>query len=602
MVSLRVTGADEEAGGPAVLIVAGLDGRHQIGPAVARRVAQQLAERHGTELTGVRVYVAPALNTSGLRASLAGPLRGLQAFTTAPDDADGDGRQDEDGPADVDGDGVITMLRVADAPGGLGLWGLARTHVIDAEDPRLMREPDAGKGEVATHALLVEGHDRDGDGLIAEDGPGGIDLNKAFPYRWPEATPGAGARPLADENALELVRWLLGHEEVRAVVVYGPWDNLVNAPQAGRMDSTGRVPIGIEEADRAAHEQVATAFKEITRMTGAPAAGDPAGMLHGWAYANHGLWSFVTPVWVRPDQVKKVEAAPGGASEPAVGEAGGSAGVGAAPPTGEAPAVPGSPPPGGTPPGGAGPGGGGAGPGAAPGGGAGGGRGAGRRSGRGGGGGPARPVQAAPSTGEDAAWLKYADEVGAVPGGERVFVPWRRFEHPQLGEVEIGGFVPGFKVDGPEEAVERLADEQVRFVLELVRRLGRLELQAEAEPVGGAGSGLWRVTARLRNTGSLPTRSAMAVKAGRPGPTLLTLGSGLETVLVGEPMRRIEAVAPGGEVVAEWLVRGEEGTELDVSVKEPGEEPRVRRVRLGGPPERPEGGAREGAGREGGGR
>ncbi|MBC7834275.1 MAG: hypothetical protein H7Y88_04135 [Phycisphaerales bacterium] len=567
---------------PALVVVAGVDPRHIVGIEVARRVGAVLQEKHADALKDRTVYVLPVLNPDGAAAlaKAGAPWIGL---TSGHDDSDRDRRLDEDGPADLDGDGAIAMMRVPNPPRGHAAWGLARTHVIDSADPRLMREPDKEKGEIATHALLIEGSDQDGDGRIAEDGPGGADLDKNFPYRWPEFTDGAGRHPLSEAESLAFVQWMLQRPNIQAVVVLGPTDNLVNLPQVGRNDAA-RVPLGIEEGDKASWEAVAKSYKELTRINAAPSA-DPAGSLRGWTYGNMGLLSFSTPVWVRPDQLKPEDkkdegykegepgiAAPASPADPDAAAQPTEAKPIEAPPANPPPPIPPSPTQAPTPatqpepaptvggPGGPGGPGGRGGRGGRGGPGGFGGRGGGGEGGRGEGGGGA-------ATTDDAAWLKYYDE-RVKAGDTSGFIEWKRFDHPQLGEVEIGGFRPGFKMNPPAEEVERLVGEQAAFLADVLGRFAKPELETA---VFQEGPGVYRVTSRVTNKGAFPTRSEMGNRADMPAVSLLSLDGEGVTVLSGSKLFRIGRIeGGGGEYVCEWLVTGPAGGKAAVVFKQPG--------------------------------
>ncbi len=80
-----------------------------------------------------------------------------------PYDDDDDGLLDEDGPEDINGDGKISDFWVYNA---------TTTDVI-------------------TH--WFEGYDRDMDGKIGEDPPGGVDLNRNYPFHWNDSTADTGA-------------------------------------------------------------------------------------------------------------------------------------------------------------------------------------------------------------------------------------------------------------------------------------------------------------------------------------------------------------------------------------------------------------------------
>jgi hypothetical protein len=117
-------------------------------------------------------YIAPTINPDGreyFTSALVPPRSGM-----APRDSDRDGRVDEDGPDDLNGDKQISQMRRKSANG---------TMKIDPKDPRKMIRVEEGeKGEY--EMLGTEGFDNDGDGLINEDGPGGPDYNRDWGFNW----------------------------------------------------------------------------------------------------------------------------------------------------------------------------------------------------------------------------------------------------------------------------------------------------------------------------------------------------------------------------------------------------------------------------------
>ncbi len=100
-------------------------------------------------------------------------------------------------------------------------------------------------------------------------------------------------------------------------------------------------------------------------------------------------------------------------------------------------------------------------------------------------------------------------------------IPWRPFEHPQLGKVEIGGWNRFHAFANPPPAF--LEKELARFPKWLLWQAlisPRLELvHAGAERVGGEGTeGAWRVMLVVQNTGWLPSyvsKRALARKVVR---------------------------------------------------------------------------------------
>lgn len=129
---------------------------------------------------------------------------------TRPLDSDGDGRFDEDGYDDLDGDGNIVSMRKY-------IPGVGR-YKVSPIDPRLM--VPVKSGEVGYYVLLgSEGIDNDGDGRINEDGPGGYDLNRNWPADWQPNWIEGGAHwyPLSNPESRAVGEFLLSHPNIAGV-------------------------------------------------------------------------------------------------------------------------------------------------------------------------------------------------------------------------------------------------------------------------------------------------------------------------------------------------------------------------------------------------
>lgn len=552
---------------PGLLIVAGLDARQSSMFAIARGLIEKLDGVRGLADATVYVIAQPNPDASALDSSTNRLGAAFPGGTLTPVDLDRDGRVDEDGPMDLNGDGFITMMRIANPPPE---YGLRLTHIVDPDQPRLMRPADASKGEVATHAMHVEAIDQDGDGKMGEDGVGGVDLNMNFPYRWPEFANGNGAYPLSEAESKALATWLLGRPNILATVVYGPHDTIVNVPEAGRFDHTGRVPLGLERDDKALMDRLSEMYKEATKVTRAERVG-LEGSFAGWAYAHLGLLTIATNPWQRPDAPKdeaqdapaeqpKEEAPAPAADEPpfvmigdfklvltreaimaAMSEAQGlspdeqqarmDAFMALPEPTRQRimniaqgaadPAAPPQPPPART---------------------------------------PARPARRGTGgASEDAAWLAYADRVG------HGYVDWQPYDHPQLGRVEIGGFVPGLKINPPEDMIDEIVRAQAGFVEQLLAMLPRVVVDAPV--VERVDEGVWRVSVTVRNEGELPTRTAMGTKARWLTPYVLALVLPRDRVLAGSPIERRDSIAAGQSLRAQWLVLGGAGEKISAQLR-----------------------------------
>jgi len=140
------------------------------------------------------------------------------------------------------------------------------------------------------------------------------------------------------------------------------------------------------------------------------------------------------------------------------------------------------------------------------------------------------------------------------------FAPWTRFQHPEHGEVEIGGWHPKFfSQNAPPELLEKWASDEARFNLYLANSLP--ELHAAAPKVrrvsANADSATWEVRITVRNDGRLPTalKQADLIKIVRPDRIRLDLGE-LKTSDEGRQVRWLDG-ADEGEVELGYLQGGQ---------------------------------------------
>ncbi len=155
--------------------------------------------------------------------------------------------------------------------------------------------------------------------------------------------------------------------------------------------------------------------------------------------------------------------------------------------------------------------------------------------------------------------------------GGRGFKNWTRFSHPQLGEVEIGGFNPKFfSQNPPVEFLEDWARKEAMFNLLLAKSLPRVRIaSAEARP-SKQGPGLWEVKAVFTNEGFLPTALEMArrVKIVKPDRAELTFPGKDAEIVDGGKGVEIGCLKSGEKKEVRWRVRilNPAGTELEVAV------------------------------------
>jgi len=102
----------------------------------------------------------------------------------------------------------------------------------------------------------------------------------------------------------------------------------------------------------------------------------------------------------------------------------------------------------------------------------------------------------------------------------RAFKTWTSFDHPELGEVEVGGWHPKFfNQNGPPEVLSHWAGNEAQFNFFLAQSLPDLSVSPSTRQTGSTGeTTMWEVTLSISNDGRLPTalRQAELVKIVRP--------------------------------------------------------------------------------------
>ena len=562
---------------PGLLIAANFEGDHVIGSELAVYLADYLLTSYATDaavkqrLDNHVFYIVPRVNPDGAELMFA-PVKTGRRTNGTKFDADNDGRIDEDGPEDLNKDGVITVMRVKDPKG---------PYMIHPDDARLMKRADPAKGENGGYAMYWEGTDKDGDGFIAEDGPGGTDINRNFMHQYPYYQTDAGRYMASESETRAMLDYVLKHGNIAAVLTFGENDNLISAragaanpislldfaersvanarrvgifQDAGGFGRGGRGGGGfmgggeggrggqpaaaaaggrgggggavaattVNAADVEYINAIVSKYREFTGLRSTGYTRAPAGAFSEYGYYQYGVPSFSTPGWGLP-----------GAGRPAgAGAPGGDTGRGAMPPAGMAGGAT-----------------------AAAGGGRGrGGAGGGMMAGGGG-------SEADFAEGIDLRLLQWMD-------GEKIdgFVKWTPFKHPTLGDAEIGGFKPYSTINPPVAKIADLGASHAKFVLYLTSIFAKVKIaKAEATALGG---GIYRIKADVENTGYLPTAMAQGVVARAVKPVMVQLGVPPESIITGnEKTNSISALAgTGSRQSYEWVIKGKPAQAITLKV------------------------------------
>lgn len=306
----------------ALLLVGGADGDSPVSVAAALGVAERLlaaaaSAPDGPESKLLRervIHVVPCLNPDAYEAFFA-PVQRERRLNESPTDSDRDGRADEDGPNDLNGDGLITVMRIRDPQGP---W------MIDPDEPRLMRKADRGKGERGEFLLQLEGLDDDGDGAINEDEPGGVDLDRNFPHFFESGVAAAGIHQVCEPETRALAEFVITNPHIAAAFVYGRDDNLLSVPKGQARGPEGRSYRDLHPEDIKVYEFLAERFKEKTGLKGAGGC-RPEGALYAWLYSQQAIPTFAINPWWPPEGKPASQPAGDAATQPSSAAASGPA-------------------------------------------------------------------------------------------------------------------------------------------------------------------------------------------------------------------------------------------------------------------------------------
>jgi hypothetical protein len=83
------------------------------------------------------------------------------------------------------------------------------------------------------------------------------------------------------------------------------------------------------------------------------------------------------------------------------------------------------------------------------------------------------------------------------------------------------------------------------------------------------GDGVYRITVIARNTGKLPTASAIAAKSRSKQPLVLRLEGDEKNILAGRRVQRTNSIPGGGNERFEWLVAGRDGATMTITIRSP---------------------------------
>ncbi len=606
MIEIGEETSSEKKAIPAILVVGNLEGTRPIASLGAYRLAEKIIkEEHYRKNTW---YIIPAGNPDAHYAYFSAPVYERQRNGLMNND-DLDHLKDEDNFNDLNNDGIITSMRVKHPEGE---W------LIVNDDPRLMRKADPKKGEQGIYKIYTEGIDDDKDGKYNEDLPGGTNVNRNFPHLFQTSLPESGLYPGSSPEARSIIEFAFEHPEIAMTFSFGATNFCYTPPKGGRKGEVDMNNIKIPErmagmigadpdksysmqeiiemvqplvpAGMTVDESMVASFlglgavvnpldadlvfykkftddyqKYLEEKAGKKERFDPEkardGSFELWSYYHLGVPVFSMDLWSisKPEKEKKeedgltvdklekmspedflalgeekIEAFLKKSGVPDQFTAKGVISMvesGRLNPERIASMI--------------------------------------KQM-------PAKDLEEGGADPKEKALLDYSDKVLNGEG----FVEWEKVNHLQLGEVEIGGFVPFLQTTPELSVADSVIDLKIPWIFEIVKELPSLSIYETKVNLKGAG--VYELELWIENTSYIPFPTAMGERNKQPAPAIITLSGDDFTLLSGLSRTPVNAVKGKSRKKLSWLIQADKRTDLiiDLTSKSAGDDKQT--VKIGG--------------------
>ena len=489
---------------PAMLVVAGIEGNDLIGCTAVVNWIEQLAEQYQPDadiaklLQTTTIYIVPRLNPDAAEHYFA-DLKLETSSNHKPVDDDHDGLFDEDGPEDLNDDGLITWMRIEDPEG---------EYILDPKDDRLLLKADHLKSEIGAWRYLREGVDNDHDERWNEDGPGGVNFNRNFPYSYKFFAEDAGVHPVSEAETRALADFVIEHPNIAIVVTYGSADNLLKAPKGAEPAGRRKPMTQIHQDDAGYYRVMGELYREGIGLEKELEGVSVPGAFSDWMYYHRGRFSLAARAWSPAVAVEISEAAEEEEKEPQEQaeekeeedfES--------------------------------------------------------RREEDG-------KDDKDKRNQQERKELKWFDE-----HAPEAFVEWRPIEHPDFPgrRVEVGGYRPFALTNPPAEMVGEITAMHADFLTKSAQRLPRIGVRKiECRHLGRS---IYEVEIQVENTGFLPTVLEHGRTTREVHPTRLVMELDDESFLSGSRITNLPTIrGSGGMVELRYIVRVPEQEKIDFEV------------------------------------
>lgn len=591
---------------PAIFVGANFEGNTPLATEGALKLAKMLLDS-AAYLTNKKWYILPLPNPDASKNYFADVKynRSVNEFVI---NNDVDEKENEDGPDDLNNDGLITKMRVKDLEG---------KYIISKNDPRIMAQADPKKGERGAYKLYSEGIDNDNDDKYNEDGEGGINVGISFPHLFPKWNKDAGLWSGQTPEVYGVLRFIYDRPEIAMVFTIGNSDFCTQPPKAGRKGEANLDKIkfpsryakrfGVDENQTFTMDEVIEIVKEqmpagmeitpamIASFFGLGAAVNPQeddlafykkfseeykdylkskkfttelidpspakdGSFELWAYYHLGLPSFAMNLFRVPkvkedkndneksvslDDVEKMETeefielgeekinaflkqnnAPDRYKASGIIEMMDSGRISPNQLAGMMKSLP-------------------------------------------------EKEKEDELSEKDKALLEWSEK----EWGGKGFVNWESFMHPELGEVEIGGYVPYLETTPKAERIDSLLSTQLPWLLKLSNKLPEINLAKEK--VSDLGAGIYKLEIFIENNGELACPIAMGERNNQPAPVVVVLEGDVE-IMEGTPRTPLGNIGANQVKKLEWIIKTKKGTTVSAKLESAIFSNKTRQIKIGG--------------------
>jgi len=477
---------------PAMLLVAGIEGNDLVGSSIAVSWIKHLLEQYETDaeitklLQTTTFYVVPRLNPDAAEHFFNEP-KCETSRNDKPVDDDHDGLMDEDGPEDLNGDGLITSMRIQDPEG---------EYILDPADDRLLIKADPLKSEVGAWRYLTEGIDNDHDELWNEDGPGGVNFNRNFPFNFEFFAPDAGVHQMSEAETRALADFVVDRPNIGIIMTYGAADNLLKTPKSAPPPDRRKPMAAIDEDDAGYYKAMGVLYRKALGLDKELEDTSRPGTFSDWMYFHRGRLSLSARPWSPALAVELSKAAEKKAQAEDEKDT-------ESEPENEKKDK------------------------------------------------EKKPEDADERNEKERQELKWFDE-----HAPQAFVKWQAIEHPDFPNqrVEVGGYSPFALTNPPAQMLERITAKNADFLTTVAQRLPRIAIR-KIETLH-LGQSVYEVKIQVENTGFLPTSIAQGQTTGEVYPTRLIIDLDDKFFLSGTRITNIPLIlGSSGMEEVQYIIR-----------------------------------------------